>query len=414
MKPAKPQAPPPAPDRRGLRLIHGLIALVALALGLPMALIGGMSLLGGLLASTWIRAGAVLVVLLAIPLVIADRLLPADPQARRPGLVRDVLACSWAGAALAFVGLSASLTGAPLHAEAERLDAQGLSRAAWVGRWMAGPQQVTTPDVEVEAPQPEPPSAVFEPTPTLASASPELAASSESAAEAKPEPEPEPETTEASDAANAPEPQAPEPREYSPAELFASYAPTVVSIKVDHGGFRSGGTGFFIDDRGTIATNHHVIEGAGEVRVKLLDGAEIERVELLTSDAEVDLALLRVDPAAMAKPPIAVELGDSEAVQVGEPVSVIGNPLGLDHTLTNGIVSARRVYEGERYIQMSAPISPGNSGGPVFDRHGQVIGVSVAQMMGGQNLNLAVPVSQLRALIAKDYPNRRGFGTSSW
>jgi S1-C subfamily serine protease len=93
---------------------------------------------------------------------------------------------------------------------------------------------------------------------------------------------------------------------------------------------------------------------------------------------------------------------------------VIGNPLGLEHTLTNGIISARRIYEGERFIQMSAPISPGNSGGPVFDRHGRVIGVSVAHLIGGQNLNFAVPVSQLQALIAEDYPNRRGFGTSSW
>lgn len=201
-----------------------------------------------------------------------------------------------------------------------------------------------------------------------------------------------------------------EAREYTPSELFARFAPAVVSIKVDHGGFHSGGTGFFIASDGTIATNHHVIRNASEVQVELFDGTEHARVELLTSDAEADLALLRIE----VTPPVFVELGNSDAVEVGEPVSVIGNPLGLDHTLTNGIVSARRIYEGERFIQMSAPISPGNSGGPVFDAHGRVIGVSVAQMIGGQNLNLAVPINQLRSLVSEEYPNRRSFGASSW
>jgi S1-C subfamily serine protease len=180
---------------------------------------------------------------------------------------------------------------------------------------------------------------------------------------------------------------------------------------LDH---EAGGTGFFIDDRGTIATNHHVIDGTDHVRIKLIDGTILDQVELLTSDPEVDLALLRVDPAKLTGSPKPVVLGDSAAVTVGEPVMVIGNPLGLEHTLSDGLVSSRRVYEGKKYIQMSAPTSPGNSGGPVFDRHAKVIGVAVAGFPWGENLNLAVPVAELAAMVKSDYPGRRRFGSSTW
>jgi S1-C subfamily serine protease len=312
--------------------------------------------------------------------------------------------------------------GAPLRAEAARLDEGGLERAAWLGRWMAGAEASFSIPPADELLAADPPEA------ELAAATPETSEGAQVDGEATNTDEPESEATDQSErptdaederpeAEDAPEAELAEaegPAVYSPAELFAAYAPAVVAINVGHGSFRSGGTGFFIDEAGTLATNHHVIDGAEELRVKLWDGTQIERVELLTSDAEADLALLRVDLGRLPKAPMPTILGDSETVEVGEPVSVIGNPLGLDHTLTNGIVSARRILHGERYIQMSAPISPGNSGGPVFDRHGRVIGVSVGGMVGGQNLNLAVPVSQLQALIADDYPERRSFGASSW
>ena len=419
MSQARSDRPPPAPaarppERRGLRFAHALIAIAGMAFALPLALIGGMSLLGGLSDNLWLRAGVPLVVLIVVPLVIADRLLPSDPSERRPGLVRDVMSISWAATALAFVGLAGSLTAAPLTAEAARLENDGWTRAAWLGRWMAGPQ---TAEVDAAEPVLAQADVALTPEPAAPPTTSEPAPKPDADADAATE-DANPETsTEVTDAAanTEDEVELTATREYSPAELFTRYAPAVVAIEVDHGGFRSGGTGFFIDDRGTLATNHHVIDGAREVRVKLFDGAQIERVELLASDAEVDLALLRVAPGSLAGgSPEPTVLGDSEAVQVGEHVSVIGNPLGLDHTLTDGIVSARRVYEGERYIQMSAPISPGNSGGPVFDRHGRVIGVSVAHMLGGQNLNLAVPVSQLKAMVADEYPNRRSFGASSW
>ena len=320
-------------------------------------------------------------------------------------------------AAIAGLALTGPLTAAPLQREANELDDAGWARAAYLAQWMAGPAANET-DPPTDATEPDANALALADT-----AAPEPTAEDSSAASPSPEPTLEATTLAANDPAakgteteteteTKPEP-APE-RDYSPAELFSAYAPSVVSIKVGHHGFSSGGTGFIIDDRGTIATNHHVIDEASEVLIKTLDGIEVDRVELLASDPEVDLALLRVDPAKLGDKAGPVTLGDSESVEVGEPVSVIGNPLGLEHTLTNGIVSARRVYEGKRYIQMSAPISPGNSGGPVFDHHARVIAVSVATMFGGQNLNLAVPVSQLQAMIADDYPNRRSFGASSW
>jgi hypothetical protein len=136
--------------------------------------------------------------------------------------------------------------------------------------------------------------------------------------------------------------------------------------------------------------------------------------------AAVDLALLSIDiehptdagPRVDAKPLV---LGDSEAVVVGERAISIGNPLGLEHTLTDGLVSARRMYEGRAWIQMSVPVSPGNSGGPLFNMRGEVIGITTRQVLGGmfgraQNLNLAVPTNELKKLIAPTYPSRRKFG----
>lgn len=391
--------PPPRKDRRGLRFVHGLIAISTMIFALPIALIGGMAAVGSLTENLWVRLLVPTVVLVVVPLLLADRLLPSDASERRPGLVRDVIATCWAAVAVAVLWASGSVTATPLFAEAQRHDAHGWSRAAWLSRWVAGP--------EATAPEPVLAQVVAAPPEHVEPAPVEIAGEAPSAEPTEAAPLPTP--------TSEPAPvDPPESREYSPAELFSRYAPAIVSIKIDRGGFSSGGTGFFIDQGGIIATNHHVIAGAKQVRIKLLDGTEIDRVELLTRDEQVDLALLRVDPQRLPAALIVTTLGDSEAIEVGEPVSVIGNPLGLDHTLTNGIVSARRIYEGERYIQMSAPVSPGNSGGPVFDRHGRVIGVSVAQLIGGQNLNLAVPVSQLRELIATDYPNRRSFGASTW
>jgi S1-C subfamily serine protease len=186
------------------------------------------------------------------------------------------------------------------------------------------------------------------------------------------------------------------------------------------GGEEGSGTGFVIDREGTIATNHHVINRGQTVVIKFHNGAQFGGADVLVDVEAVDLALLRIDlehpadagPRADVAP---LTLGDSDAVIVGERAISIGNPLGLEHTLTDGLVSARRLYESRAWIQMSVPVSPGNSGGPLFNLRGEVIGITTQQVLGGvagraQNLNLAVPVNELKKLISPTYPTRRKFG----
>ena len=197
------------------------------------------------------------------------------------------------------------------------------------------------------------------------------------------------------------------PSKLTPSEIFSRYAASVVFIKTERGG----GTGFLIDSKGTIATNSHVIHDAAEVEIKMKDGSLVREVELLVEDHEADLALLAIKPGKLPPP---LRLGDSEKVTVGEQAVAIGNPLGLEHTLTDGLVSARRVYQGKRWLQISVPLSPGNSGGPLFSMMGEVIGVNTATVsFMAQNLNLAVPINKLKGLIKDTYPSRRSVGATS-
>jgi len=154
------------------------------------------------------------------------------------------------------------------------------------------------------------------------------------------------------------------------------------------------GSGFFVAD-GLIVTNAHVIEGAFSGTAKLI-GSD-ERSQILGSivvDRHADLALLRVKSSAPSLP-----LGPNENPTVGDHVYVVGNPLGLEGTFSEGIISGVRKIDKDTILQMTAPISPGSSGGPVMDGTGSVIGVSVATFQDGQNLNLAVPVSYLSKLL---------------
>jgi V8-like Glu-specific endopeptidase len=157
------------------------------------------------------------------------------------------------------------------------------------------------------------------------------------------------------------------------------------------------GSGFFVRP-GIIATNLHVIEGAARGWAKVVGQNTKSEIEgTVGTDEGKDLALVRVGNET-AQP---LALGDSAQVSAGDPVLVVGNPRGLEGTLSQGIVSAVRTIESEAFLQVTAPISPGSSGGPVLDGQGRVIGVAVATLQGGQNLNFAVPVSRLSALLAR-------------
>jgi len=166
--------------------------------------------------------------------------------------------------------------------------------------------------------------------------------------------------------------------------------------------FRSQGSGFIISSDGLILTNAHVVREAKEVTVKLSDRREF-RAKVLGSDAATDIAVLRID----AKHLPVVRLGDAQQLQVGDPVLAIGSPFGFEQSATQGIVSAKgRSLPGESavpYIQTDAAVNPGNSGGPLFDGSGAVVGINAqiySQSGGFQGLSFAIPINV--ALKVKD------------
>ena len=160
------------------------------------------------------------------------------------------------------------------------------------------------------------------------------------------------------------------------------------------------GTGFFVRD-GEIASNLHVVEGAARGYAKLVGQKTKYDIEGITAvDAERDLIVLKISASRSQ----ALPLGSSDAVQVGESVFAVGNPQGLEGTFSQGIVSSIREVGSDKLLQITAPISPGSSGGPVLNGKGEVIGVSVATFRGGQNLNFAIPSDYLKALLAKAGP----------
>jgi S1-C subfamily serine protease len=182
-------------------------------------------------------------------------------------------------------------------------------------------------------------------------------------------------------------------------ELVKRVKPAVVSIATFDGGGEAlmTGSGFFVG-QGKVVTNLHVIRGAARVEIKTLDGKgrTYPVAGLLAVDEEGDLALMSVEmPADRAR---AIELAP-ELPDEGETIFVIGNPLKLEGSVTNGIVSAvREVPNLGRIIQITAPISHGNSGSPVFNLRGQVLGVVTVKVTNGQNINLAIAAARVRDL----------------
>lgn len=156
-----------------------------------------------------------------------------------------------------------------------------------------------------------------------------------------------------------------------------------------------------VNGSGEIATNLHVIAGAEAVEVQLLSGETLQVEHVKAYDVERDLAILRVKPQG-ALPTLA--LANSDTVEAGDPVVAIGNPLGvLDYTVSDGLISSvRPISDSLTVLQVSAPISQGSSGGPLFDPTGRVIGIVRAYLSGGQNLNFGIPSNYLRDLMKRD------------
>jgi S1-C subfamily serine protease len=190
----------------------------------------------------------------------------------------------------------------------------------------------------------------------------------------------------------------PPPRLLSPQEIYQNNDAGMVLIETydDEGRERGLGSGFVVSSDGTTITNYHVIRGASRATVKFADGTVGSVDGVASYDRNRDLAVIRLTPS----PKTALEIGDSDKVQVGDKVVAIGSPLGLQNTMSVGIVSALR----NGVIQMSDPISPGSSGGAVFDEHGKVVAVAVAQMVAGQNLNFAIPINWAKPYLNGQSP----------
>jgi putative serine protease PepD len=189
--------------------------------------------------------------------------------------------------------------------------------------------------------------------------------------------------------------------------IYAQASPAVVSVRTDTGT----GTGFLVDDQGTLVTNDHVVEDAKTVSVKFGTDGRILRGTVRGVDPSSDLAAIHIDPSdapSNAKP---LQFADSTGVQVGDVAIAIGNPFGLDRTLTEGIVSslgrtlqAPNNYQIDDVIQTDAAINPGNSGGPLLDDGGKVIGVNSqiatnGVTSGNVGIGFAVPSNTVRQVV---------------
>jgi serine protease Do len=384
-----------------LDVARGALKGIALLVGGCTTLVSGMALVGVFAPSGWIRLVVTVLAMLIVPALIADRLLPKDDPARGRGVPSDVFSITWLAVPVLVAVVLGSLTRSALLTESRREAAAGHDGLARVAMALAGKAEAAA------FASPAPVASVSASVSASASASAAVPAVSAPVPSAVPEAAPEP------------PPRKHAAGELTPAELFKRLAPSVVTIAMlaETGTEMSGGTGFVIDAAGTIVTNHHVIEDGKKVLVRFIDGASYEDVTMLVDDAPNDLAILRLNlpKPKSGKPPVfeALKLGDSDAVVVGERAISIGNPLGLDHTLTDGLVSARRMLDGKAWIQMSVPVSPGNSGGPIFNMRGEVIGVTTAQYstsQRAQNLNIAIPAKVVVQHLRTNYPDARPFG----
>ena len=192
--------------------------------------------------------------------------------------------------------------------------------------------------------------------------------------------------------------------EQSVAALTKELGPAVVQVRTPSGL----GSGFIIHPEGYLITNFHVIEGETEITIEVyqeekgaLKRAAFEKTRIVALDKFADLALLKMEnDQKETKDFPHVLLGQIEAIRVGQPAFAIGSPLGLERTVTEGIVSTKtREFEGRLFLQTTTQINPGNSGGPLFNRKGEVIGVTNMKLNYSEGLGFAIPVDRLKYFL---------------
>jgi len=193
------------------------------------------------------------------------------------------------------------------------------------------------------------------------------------------------------------------PRKDIPAIAQAAKGAVVSVIVSDKDGSPvAQGSGFLVSKDGRIVTNYHVIREGHSAIVKLPDGAFFVVDGMLAFDKTRDIAIIKAHGENFHTVP----LGDSSRVQVGDEIVAIGNPLSLESTVSNGIVSGVRAIgeEGGKLLQITAPISPGSSGGPLFNMAGEVVGITSMYLIGGENLNFALPINDAKQLLVTKFP----------
>jgi serine protease Do len=206
------------------------------------------------------------------------------------------------------------------------------------------------------------------------------------------------------------------------AQLFKELNPSVVNISVvkmpsqqpaeKRSEVSGQGSGVIVTTDGEVLTNNHVIDGATEIRVKLFDGRVLD-AEVIGTDESTDLALLKLKDTSNL--PVA-RLGDSEDLEIGEWVMAIGNPFGLEATVTVGVLSGKGRVIGagpyDDYLQTDTSINPGNSGGPLFNLAGEVVGINTAIIRGGQGIGFSIPINMAKSVAVQLKENgkvERGF-----
>jgi hypothetical protein len=194
-----------------------------------------------------------------------------------------------------------------------------------------------------------------------------------------------------------PDPPPPVPVKLSPGEIASKYADSVVVLENynDQGQKTSQGSGFISSSDGVILTNYHVVRGASRMVARSHDQSIHDVEYVIGYDVQHDIAALKMSGSGLPS----VNLGDSTTVKTGDHVTVLGAPLGLESTLSDGMISAVRNAGSFRIFQTSAPFSHGSSGGPLFDDYGNVIALAVATIEAGENLNFAVPIDSAKTLL---------------
>ena len=185
-------------------------------------------------------------------------------------------------------------------------------------------------------------------------------------------------------------------------QIAAAVHPSIAVLTVNarDGNGASLGTGFVVSADGLIATNFHVIDVGRAVTVELADGKQYPATEVYAADRERDLAVIRIGAKGLTP----LKLGDSTKMKDGQPVVAVGNPRGFKRSVVTGVLSSRRVVDGRPLLQLVMPVEPGNSGGPVLDMDGRVVGVVSSKSLVTPNLGFAVAVESLKPLLEKPHP----------